>query len=84
MPENVENMVLEMLRGLRSEVKDMRSEMHNEFRDIKHRLSQLEGQSVRIQGGTVSVQEDVYRQQTVIDIITERLVRIERRLELQS
>lgn len=38
MIENVENLILEMLKGLRNEVQTVRSEMHDEYRDVKPRL----------------------------------------------
>jgi hypothetical protein len=42
MSENVENLVLEHLRGLRSDIQALRAEMHSEFKDVKFRLSTLE------------------------------------------
>jgi len=82
MTDNVENLIIVHLTALRSEVKEMRNEMHAEFKDVKHRLTQLEGHTLGSRRDAVAVQEDVYRQQATIDSITERLTRIERRLEL--
>ncbi len=42
MSDNVENLILEHLRVLRSEIQTMRTEMHTEFKDIKHRISSIE------------------------------------------
>lgn len=42
MSENVENLVLEHLRGLRSDIQKLRTEMRNEFKDVKFLLSTLE------------------------------------------
>ena len=42
MSENIDNLIIVHLTALRSEVKEMRNEMHNEFKDVKHRLTQLE------------------------------------------
>ncbi|WPL16090.1 hypothetical protein Thiowin_01029 [Thiorhodovibrio winogradskyi] len=42
MTENVDNLVLEHLRALRSEIQTLRIEMHTEFKDVKYRLSTLE------------------------------------------
>ena len=60
----------------------MRLAMHDEFKDLKHRVTQLELHGVGAHRDTVGAQEDVYRQQTTIDRINERLDRVERRLEL--
>ncbi len=42
MTENVENLIIEHLRALRSEIQTLRTEMQGEFRDVKARLSTLE------------------------------------------
>jgi len=42
MADNVENIVIEHLRALRSEVQTLRTEMHAEFKDVKLRLSSVE------------------------------------------
>lgn len=40
--ENVENIVIEHLKGLRSDIAGMRSDMHADFKDVKARLNHLE------------------------------------------
>ena len=40
--ENVENIIIEHLKGLRSDVAAMRSDMQAEFKDVKARLNHLE------------------------------------------
>ncbi|TAJ77050.1 MAG: hypothetical protein EPO42_11050 [Gallionellaceae bacterium] len=82
MSDNVENLVLEQLKALRSEILTFRSENQSEFSEIKHRLSRVESGIAGMRGENAGTQEDVYRQQAVIDTIKERLQRIERRLEL--
>ena len=42
MDESIDNLIIEHLKGLRSEVQTLRSEMHSEFRDVKHRLASVE------------------------------------------
>ena len=42
MDERVDNLIIEHLKGLRSEVQTLRAEMHSEFRDVKHRLVSVE------------------------------------------
>ncbi len=39
--ENIENLVLEQLRALRSDIAGIRSEMHSEFKDVKARLNRM-------------------------------------------
>jgi len=82
MTENVENLVLENLRSLRNEILAFRSENQSEFGEIKHRLTRVESSLASMRGENAGTQEDVYRQQGVIDAIKERLQRIEKRLEL--
>ena len=48
MTENVENLILEHLRVLRSEIKTMRTEMHSEFKDVKLCMSSIENAMVSI------------------------------------
>ena len=62
MTDDIENLVLEPLKALRSEVKELRSGMHDEFKDLKHRLTQFEIHMIGSRREGVSVQEDVYRQ----------------------
>ncbi len=80
--ENVESLVLERLRVLRNEILAFRSENQSEFSKIKHRLTHVKSSIAGMRGENVGTQEDVYRQQGVIDSIKARLQRIERRLEI--
>jgi tetrahydromethanopterin S-methyltransferase subunit G len=82
--EPVDNLIIEHLKSMRSELASLRTIMQEEFKDVKHRLSQLEIQVVGQRRDATSTQEDVYRQQGTIDSIKERLTRIERRLELEN
>lgn len=82
--DNVENLVIEHLKSLRSEVLGLRAAMQDEFKEVKHRLGQIEAKTLGARRDAVGTQEDVYRQQSAIDAIKERIERIERRLELQG
>jgi tetrahydromethanopterin S-methyltransferase subunit G len=82
--DKVENLVLEQLRALRNEILAFRSENQSEFSELKHRLNRVESNLASMRGDNVGTQEDVYRQQNVIDAIKERLQRIERRLEIAN
>jgi hypothetical protein len=42
MSENVENLILEILRGLRADVTDLRGEVREGFHETRSRLSALE------------------------------------------
>lgn len=42
MTENVENIILEMLKGLRNDVAALRTEMHDQFGDLKQRMLAIE------------------------------------------
>ena len=82
MTENVENLVLEHLRAMRSEIQTLRTEMHTEFKDVKYRLSMLEVALSAVKRDQAESLGDYARQQMSIDHIVERIQRIERRLEL--
>ena len=84
MSENIENLILEHLRVLRNEMASMRTEMHEEFRDVKLRLGSIESALVSVRRDAADQMGDVVRQQLRIDQLVERLERIERRLELTS
>ena len=80
--ENVENLVLEHLRGVRSDIQTLRTEMHGEFKDVKFRLSTLEIAISGVKRDQAESLADYARQQMSLDNLVERIQRIERRLEL--
>ena len=82
MDANIDNLIIEHLKGLRSEVQTLRSEMHSEFKDVKQRLASVEGAMVGVKHETADIRGDFVRQQVSIDSLLERIQRIERRLEL--
>ena len=82
MDANVDNLIIEHLKGLRCEVQTLRSEMHSEFKDVKLRLASVEGAMVGVKHETADIRGDFVRQQVSIDGLLERIQRIERRLEL--
>lgn len=81
MTENVENLLLEHLKGLRNPIETVRGEMHSEFRDVKARLSSLESAMVTLRRTEADTTGDIARQQARIDELVERIRRIEKRLE---
>lgn len=82
MSDNVENLILEHLRALRSEIQTLRTEMHTEFKDLKYCISSIEGAMVSMKHESADICGDYFRQQISIDNIVERIQRIEKRLEL--
>jgi len=76
-PENIDNLILEHLKSLRNEVRDLRKDMDDNFRDVKLRLGSIE----RYQVGS---HDDSVRQNARIDDLDERIQRLERRLEIQD
>lgn len=84
MTDNIENLVLEMLKGLRSEVKEFRSRYEEDMDDLKARMSSLETSMVSVRRD-VNHSDDVdARQQVSLDKLLRRIERIEHRLELSS
>ena len=56
MSENIENLVLEQLRALRSEIIAFRAENQSEFSEIKHRLSRVKSGIANMRGENAGTQ----------------------------
>ena len=82
--DNADNIIIEHLKNLRSDVASMRSEMHTEFKDVKARLNHLDASMAGVRRDGALSAEDFARQQVSIDSLVERIQRIEKRLELAS
>ena len=82
--DNVDNIIIEHLKNLRSDVASMRSEMHTEFKDVKAPLNHLDASMAGVRRDGALSAEDFARQQVSIDSLVERIQRIEKRLELAS
>ncbi|MDP3837438.1 MAG: hypothetical protein Q8Q54_00790, partial [Methylococcales bacterium] len=78
MSDNVENIVLEHLRHIRSRVDQIADDMS----DLKHRMSSLESAMVSVKHEVAHGDETDARQQVTLDKIIDRIQRIENRLEL--
>jgi predicted nucleic acid-binding Zn-ribbon protein len=78
MPDNMENLVLEHLRHIRGRVDQIADDMS----DLKHRRSSLESAMVSVKHEVAHGDETDARQQETIDKLVERILRIEKRLEL--
>jgi septation ring formation regulator EzrA len=81
MVDSHENLVLTQLRAIRADISDVQGSLG----EVKRRLANLEsGQASIIQHLGNLASADAQQQQLATDGLTERLVRIERRLELRD
>ena len=76
------NLILELLRGLRNQIEGFQTETRSEFRDVKQRLNSLENAVLGVKRDEISTASDIARQQASLDQIIERIQRIEKRLQL--
>ncbi len=73
-----DNLVLEMLRAIRGDLADVKADL----RDVEHRLSSLEISVAGLRRDTAGLYEQYALSSQRSDTIEDRLLRIERRLEL--
>jgi uncharacterized protein (UPF0335 family) len=78
MTENVESVIIEHLRHIRGRVDRIAEDMS----DIKHRMSSLESAMVLVKREVAAGDETDARQQLSLDRLSDRIERIERRLDL--
>jgi methyl-accepting chemotaxis protein len=78
MAENVENLVIEHSRHIRSRVDQIADGMS----DLKQRMSSLETSMVLVKREVAASDETDIRLQVSLDKLVERIQRIEKRLEL--
>jgi len=78
MADNVENLILEHLRLIRTDIGGIREDV----REIKQRLTSLESALAGLRRDNVNLYGDVIDQQSRYDRLVERVERIERRLGL--
>ena len=80
MTENVENLVFEHLRHIRGRVDQMAVDLS----EVKQRLSGLE-QPMTLTKREINLSDEaIARQQVSIDRLSERMTRVEQRLDLVS
>ena len=82
MTDNVENLILEMLKDVRSDVKEFRSRYEEDVDDLKARMSSLENAMISVKREVTHGDEVDARQQVSLDKLMKRIERIEHRLEL--
>jgi len=84
MTENIDNLILEHLKGFRNEFKTFKSKYDEDMKDLKARLTTLERGIGSMKRETADLYEDHARQQAAIDRLTDRIDKIERRLDLSN
>jgi uncharacterized coiled-coil protein SlyX len=80
MNNNIENLILEHLKRFQAG----QERIEQELREIKNRLSQLEIGMAGIRGDIAHLAGNQAHQQVSFDRITERVERLEKRLEIAS
>jgi septal ring factor EnvC (AmiA/AmiB activator) len=78
MPENIDNLILEHLRAMRSDITALR----DDTREVKSRLTSLETAVSAMRREIADLYTDVVGQHSRYDRLLERIERIEKRLEL--
>ncbi len=78
MTDNVENLILEHLRAIRSDIGGIKDDV----REIKQRLTSLEVAVAGLRRDNSNLYGDVIDQHARYDRLVERVERIERRLNL--
>ena len=78
MTDTVENLILEHLKRFQTG----QDRIERELKEIKTRLSQVEIGIASIRGDIAHIAGDQARQQITIDSLSDRVERIEKRLEL--
>ncbi len=78
MTDNVENLILEHLRAIRTDIGGIKEDV----REIKQRITSLESAVAGLRRDNANLYGDVIDQQARYDRLVERVERIERRLDL--
>ena len=78
MNDNIDSLVLEHLRHIRAKV----DQISEDINELKHRTSGLESSMVLVKREVTQGDETDARQQVSLDKLSERIQRIEARLEL--
>ncbi len=84
MADDVENLVLEMLKSLRNEVRSLGMKMDEQFESVRLRLGSMETHLAGLQREVAGIHADVAIVHGRMDRLETRLDRIERRLDLRD
>jgi hypothetical protein len=82
MSDNVDNLIIEHLKGLRNELKDFRSESKKNFMEVCARLQSLEERTSLAERGIANIHGDHALIHLRLDGIRDRVTGIESRLEI--
>ena len=80
MVDNVENLILEHLRAMRADISTIKDDM----REVKQRLTSLEVSVASLRRDNAHLFLDSAEHNARYDRLSERVERIERRLDIQS
>ena len=69
----IDKLINEHLKGLRSDLQTRRTEMHSEFRDVKQRLASVESSIVAAKHESADIRGGPVRQQVSVDSLLERI-----------
>jgi septal ring factor EnvC (AmiA/AmiB activator) len=78
--ENVDNIIIEHLKRFQAG----QDRIERELKEVKGRMSQIEIGIASMRGDLAHLSGDQARQQIGVDALSDRIDRIERRLELSS
>jgi chromosome segregation ATPase len=73
-----DNLIIEYLKAMRAELADVKSGIS----DLRQRMVSLDGSAIDLRRSYLHLHEDNARQQLALEKLSERVQRIERRLEL--
>ena len=80
MTDNVENLILDHLRGIRVDIGGLKKDM----REVKQRLNSIESSIAGLRRDNAHLFGDMADQNTRFDRLAERVERIERRLDIRD
>jgi hypothetical protein len=80
----IDNLIIEHLKALRNDLRDLKLLNTEEHNDIKARISHLDSVVLGMKRNELENSSEVARQQVSIDQIVQRIEKIERRLEIAS
>lgn len=84
MTDNIENLVLKILKSLRNEVKSQGIKIDEQFESVRLRLGSMENHLAGLQHGVAGIHADIAVVHGRMDKFETHLDRIERRLELRD
>lgn len=73
-----DNLIIEHLKAMRAELADVKSDIS----EIRQRMVSLDSSVIDLRRSHLHLHEDSARQQLALEKLSERVLRIERRLEL--